>query len=76
MFNISNYVVLMEHWARHNFFDDITRIFQERDLPWPELNIYRNDSGEQILMILSRKELKEFSPLRNNQELLQYIQKK
>ena len=76
MFNISNCVVLMEHWARHNFFDDITKISRARDFPWPELNIYRNDSGEQILMILSRKELKEFSPLRNNQELLQYIQKK
>lgn len=76
MFNMSNYVVLMEHWARHNFFDDITRIFQERDLLWPELNIYKNDSGEQVLMILSRKELKEFSPLRSNEELLKYIQKK
>jgi len=76
MFNISDYIVLLEHWAMHNFFDDITKISQERDFPWPELNIYRNDSGEQILMILSRKELKEFSPLRNNQELLKYLQKK
>jgi len=75
MFNISNYIVLMEHWARHNFFDDITKISQECDFPWPELNTYKNDSGEQILMILSRKELKGFSPLRNNQELLKYIQK-
>jgi hypothetical protein len=75
MFNISNYIVLMEHWTRHNFFDDITKISQERDFPWPELNIHKNDSGEQILMILSRKELKEFSPLRNNRELLEYLQK-
>lgn len=77
MFNISsNYIVLMESWARHNFFDDITKISQECDFPWPELNIYKNDSGEQILMILSRKELKEFSPLGNNKELLKYFQKK
>jgi 2-polyprenyl-3-methyl-5-hydroxy-6-metoxy-1,4-benzoquinol methylase len=76
MFNISNYVVLMENWTSHNFFDDITKISHERDFPWPELNIYKNDSGEQILMILSRKELKEFNPLRNNQELLKYFQKK
>lgn len=75
MFNISNCVVLMEHWARHNFFNDITKISQERDFPWPELNIYKNDSGEQILMILSRKELKEFEPLRNNEELLKYLRK-
>jgi len=76
MFSISNYIVLLENWARHNFFDDITRISQERDFPWPELNIYKNDSGEQILMILSRRELREFSPLRSNRELLKYLQKK
>jgi hypothetical protein len=76
MFNISNYVVLMENWTRHNFFDDITKISQERDFPWPELNIYKNDSGEQILMILSKKKLKGFSLLRNNEELLKYLQKK
>lgn len=76
MFNISNYIVLMENWTRHNFFYDINKLSQERDFPWPELNIYENDSGEQVLMILSRKELKEFSPLRNNQELLKYLRKK
>ena len=76
MFNISNYIVLMENWTTHNFFDDIARMSQERDFPWPELNIYKNDSGEQILMILSRKQLTEFNPLRNNQELLKYLQKK
>jgi len=76
MFNISDYVVLMENWTTHNFFDDIARMSQERDFPWPELNIYENDSGEQILMILSRKELKAFNPLGNNQELLKYFRKK
>jgi len=76
MFNISNYIVLMENWTAHNFFDDITKISRERDFPWPELNIHKNDSGEQILMILSRKELKEFSPLRSNEELLKYFQRK
>jgi len=76
MFNISNYIVLMENWTTHNFFDDITKVSQERDFPWPELNIYKNDSGEQILMILSRRELKGFSPLRSNRELLKYLQKK
>ncbi|MGA2670014.1 MAG: class I SAM-dependent methyltransferase [Dehalococcoidia bacterium] len=76
MLNISNYIVLMENWTGHNFFDDITKISQECDFPWPEENIYKNDSGEQILMILSRKELKEFSPLGNNWELLKYFQKK
>jgi len=75
MFNISNHIVLMENWTRHNFFDDIIKISRECDFPWPELSIYKNDSGEQILMILSRKELKEFDPLRNNRELLKYFQK-
>jgi hypothetical protein len=76
MFNVSNCVVLMENWTEHNFFDDIARISRERDFPWPELSIYKNDSGEQILMILSKKKLEGFSPLKNNQDLLKYFQKK
>ena len=76
MFNISNYIVLMENWTTHNFLDDITKISHERDFPWPELSIYKNDSGEQILMILSKKKLEGFSPLKNNQDLLKYFQKK
>lgn len=75
MFNISDCILLVEHWARHNFFDDITKISRECGFPWPELNIYKNDSGEQILMILSKKKLEGFSPLRNNQELLQYLRR-
>ena len=76
MFNVSNCMVLMENWTEHNFFDDIARISQESDFPWPELSIYKNDSGEQILMILSKKKLEGFSPLKNNQDLLKYFQKK
>ena len=76
MFNVSNCMVLMENWTEHNFFDDIARISRERDFPWPELSIYKNDSGEQILMILSKKKLEGFSPLKNNQDLLKYFQKK
>jgi 2-polyprenyl-3-methyl-5-hydroxy-6-metoxy-1,4-benzoquinol methylase len=75
MFNISHYIVLMENWTSHNFFDDVTKISQERDFPWPELNIYKNDSGEQILMILSKKKLEGFSHLRHNHELLKYVRK-
>ncbi|HEX75392.1 MAG TPA: class I SAM-dependent methyltransferase [Dehalococcoidia bacterium] len=77
MFNISsNHIVLVEDWGSHDFFGDTTKISKECDFPWPELNIYKNDSGEQILMILSKEELEEFSPLRNGEELLKYSQKK
>jgi hypothetical protein len=66
----------MENWTSHNFLDDVLKLSKEFGFHWPELNIYTNDSGEQLLMILSRKELKGFSPLRNNNELLKYFQKK
>lgn len=68
----SNCIVLMENWASHNFFADIISLSKKRGFPWPELNIYYNDSGEWIIMVLSKEELKGFSILRNNKELLKY----
>jgi len=66
-------VVLMENWARHDFIEDIKKISKEPDFSWNNVYFYTNDTGKQILLILSPKPLNEFNELKDNKELLKYI---
>lgn len=71
------YIVLMENWTRHNFFEDIIKISKEKNFPWEELYVYKVDSGKQVALVLSRVPLMGrpiiYAPLRGNAELLKYL---
>lgn len=74
MFNASKkYIVLMENWSRHNFYNDIRKISEEPDFPWKSVHMYTNDDGNQILMIISNTVLEGFNELNNEKELLKYL---
>ncbi len=75
-YSSSKYVVLMENWTRHNFYEDILKISREKNFPWGELSIYKADSGKQVALVLSKKPLKnkslKYESIKDNQELLKY----
>ena len=78
MFHSSNkYIVLMENWSRHNFYEDIKKISKEEHFPWKKLYIYKVDSGKQIALVLSKIPLKnktlEYKEIKRNEELLKYL---
>lgn len=67
------YVILMENWSSHNFYNDIYRISREPDFPWDKCKIYVNDDGKNILIVISNSSLKCYKELYNNKELLRYL---
>jgi len=74
MFRASEkYIVLMEKWSRHNFYNEIRKISREPDFPWENIYLYANDDGKQILMIISNTVLEDYKELHNNKELLKYL---
>lgn len=76
MFRISKeYIVLMENWSRHNFYNDIKNISRKPDFPWESAYLYANDDGNQILMVISNTVLEGYKELHNNKELLKYLKK-
>lgn len=73
MFHTSKkYIVLMENWSRHNFYNDIRKISTEPGFPWESIYLYVNDDGNQILMVISNTVLEGYKELHNNKELLKY----
>ncbi|MFH1905714.1 MAG: class I SAM-dependent methyltransferase [bacterium] len=64
------YIVLMENWGRHNFYEDIRKISKEPDFPWESIYLYVNDDGKQILMVISNTVLEGYKELHSNKELL------
>lgn len=74
MFHASKkYIVLMENWSRHNFYNDIRKISREPDFPWKNIYLYVNDDGKQILMVISQTVLEDYKELHSNKELLKYL---
>ncbi len=78
LFSSSNkYVVLMENWTRHNFYEDILKISKERNFPWKKLFIYKVDNGKQIAIVLSKSPIKNkklsYKLIKDNVELLKYL---
>lgn len=74
MFHVSKkYIVLMENWSSHDFYNDIMKISKAPDFPWKSLNIYYNADGKQILMIVSKSSLERYAKLHNNKEMLKYL---
>ncbi|MDP8234403.1 MAG: hypothetical protein P9M06_06355, partial [Candidatus Saelkia tenebricola] len=74
MFHASKkYIVLMENWSRHNFYEDVMKISKEPDFPWKSIYLYVNDGGNQILMVISNIVLEGYKELHSNKELLKYI---
>ena len=74
LFSSSNkYVILMENWTRHNFYENIKEISS----PWKELYIYKVDNGKQIAMVLSNVPIKDkklkYVKLKSNEEMLKYL---
>jgi hypothetical protein len=67
------YVVLMENWSRHNFYEDIRKISRDPDFPWENIYIYVNDDGKQILMVITNTTLEFFKEIHTNDEMLKYI---
>ncbi len=67
------YIVLMENWTRHNFYESIKEISS----PWKELYIYKVDNGKQIAMVLSNVPIKDkklkYVKLKSNEEMLKYL---
>ena len=71
----TKYVVLMENWTRHNFYEDIENIsLGLKD----DLYIYKVDNGKQILMIISKVPIKDkklsYVKLKSDEEMLKYLQ--
>jgi SAM-dependent methyltransferase len=59
-------VVLMEHWKRHDFMEDIRRLHALRIIPWKNLYFYYRNSPElkkPHLMIVSSEPLKDYPAL-------------
>lgn len=76
MFQTSKkYIVLMENWSRHNFYNDIIKVSKEPDFPWENIYLYLNDNGKQVLLVISNTVLKGYKELHNNKELLKYLTK-
>ena len=74
------FVVLMENWERHNFYEDIKKISKEENFPWKRVYFYKVDSGVQISMVLSKVKIESnylnYEELGDNKELLKYLKKK
>jgi len=73
----TDYIILMENWTRHNFYEDIKTISKERFFPWNNLFIYKVDDGKQIIMVLSDGPIKDkklnYVELKSNEEMLKYL---
>ena len=76
-YSSNNYVVLMENWTRHNFYEDILKISKGKSFPWEKLFIYKLDSGKQVALILSKTPIKnkhlKYELIKDNKELLKYL---
>ena len=72
------YIVLMENWGRHNFYDDIIKLYISDEFPWGDLYLYKFDNGKQIIMVLSEVPIKNkklnYAELKNNKEMLKYLE--
>ena len=73
----TEYIVLMENWERHNFYEDLKNISMEKDFSWTDLHIYKVDNGKQIMMVLSEgpiidKKL-DYVELKSDEEMLKYL---
>lgn len=68
------YVVLMENWTRHDFFDDIMKVSKDPDFAWKQIYFYIYDSGKQIAFVLSNIPLVGWKEITSNQGLLKYYQ--
>lgn len=74
LFRISSkYVLLMENWKRHNFYEDIKMLYEKGMLPWDQIHFYYRRSPEYQnkphLMVVSSEPLK-FDPLESYSQLL------
>ena len=71
MIDSSKYVVLMENWKRHNFFDDVLKVASTL------LYVYKVDNGKQVAMVISHTPIKnkklDYIELKNNEEMLKYL---
>ena len=74
------FVVLMENWERHNFYEDLRKISKENDFSWKKIYFYKVDDGKQISMVLSIVKIESnylyYEELGDNKELLKYLKKK
>lgn len=67
------HVVLMEHWRRHEYADDLQSLREQRVIDWPEIHLHYRDSpelGRPHLLIASREPLdfpvlEDFATLRD-----------
>jgi hypothetical protein len=74
MFHASKkYIVLIENWSKHKFYNDITKISREPEFPWENIYLYVNDDGKQILMVISNTVLEGYKELEGDKELLKYL---
>jgi SAM-dependent methyltransferase len=75
-YSSNNYIVLMENWTRHNFYEDILKISKEKTFPWEKLYIYKVDNGKRVALVLSKNLLKnkslKYNLIKDNNELLRY----
>lgn len=69
----SQYIVLMENWNNHKFYDDILKLSQEPQFPWQNLFLYKKEDYQKTLMILSNSPIEGYKPLKSNKELLKYL---
>ena len=73
----TEYIVLMENWERHNFYEDLKNISMERDFSWKDLHIYKVDDGKQIIMVLSDGPIEDkkldYVELKSDEEMLKYL---
>lgn len=66
------YVVLMENWTRHNFFEDIRKISALPGFAWNKAYYYTYDAGKQVALVLSNTPLSGFEEITSNDALLKY----
>ncbi len=73
----TEYIVLMENWERHNFYEDLKNISMEPNFPWKNLHIYKVDDGKQIIMVLSEEPITnkklDYVELKSDEEMLKYL---
>lgn len=76
-YSSNKYIVLMENWNRHNFYNDIKTISNEQLFPWDSLYIYKVDNGKQIAIVLSKVPLVNknlhYIELKSNEWMLKYL---
>lgn len=66
-------IVLMENWIKHMYVRDIQSLHSDGLIPWDELYIYKQDSGQQICMVVSSVEL-DLETLSSDKELRKYLE--